>query len=323
MYNKLFTKILDSSVWMEETATRIVWITFIAAMDEDGFVQLAGIENVAHRARVTVQEAEAALLALESPDTKAPGQPNDGRRVERVPGGWMVVNSEKYRLLVSRAIEKEQTRIRVAKYRANKKSNAACNAPVTPSESATEAEAEADRPPVPPAGGKACVSVVVGTAPPIPPEPVVPPIKPPPDLSPPESFPPGFPASAEEAAKHAGFLLGCTEDFARSTWNKAAGRGGRDAKDVPIRNFRHHLAAEWGYHQERARQNLRNMGEQGVSPSVQMIRDQEELKRAEKRMETIRASVDSHRDLEPKDRAELKALKDRAEILKKQIGFQV
>ena len=47
MYNKLFTKILDSTIWLESDATRLVWITFIAIMDEDGFVALPGIGEVA------------------------------------------------------------------------------------------------------------------------------------------------------------------------------------------------------------------------------------------------------------------------------------
>ena len=39
MYNKLFTKILDSSIWLAPDSARIVWLTFLAAMDEDGVVR--------------------------------------------------------------------------------------------------------------------------------------------------------------------------------------------------------------------------------------------------------------------------------------------
>ena len=52
MYNKLFTKILDSSIWLEPSGTRIIWLTMIAAMDENGFVQFASVANLAHRARI-------------------------------------------------------------------------------------------------------------------------------------------------------------------------------------------------------------------------------------------------------------------------------
>lgn len=139
MYNKLFTKILDSSIWLESTPTRIVWLTFIAVMDEVGFVQFAAVGNVANRARVTLDEAQEAIKALEGPDDESGDPDNDGRRIERVPGGWMVLNAQKHRDLVTRAIKQEQTRERVAKHRALKRSG---NAPVTPSEADTEARSE-------------------------------------------------------------------------------------------------------------------------------------------------------------------------------------
>lgn len=134
MYNKLFTKILDSSIWLEPTTTRIVWLTFLAAMDEDGFCQFASVPNLAHRARVTLEEAAEAVRCLESPDPHSSDPDNDGRRIEKVPGGWMILNAQKYRDLVTRTISREQTRLRVAKHRTAKKGNApvtACNAPVT------------------------------------------------------------------------------------------------------------------------------------------------------------------------------------------------
>lgn len=127
MYNKLFTKILDSSIWLETNPTRIVWITMIAAMDEQGFVSMASIHNLARRANVSLAEAEDAIRVLESPDTIQPNQEHEGRRLERVEGGWMVLNSEKYRSMVTRAESLHRNRERVAKFRAKKK---ACNAPV-------------------------------------------------------------------------------------------------------------------------------------------------------------------------------------------------
>jgi len=122
MYNKIFTKILDSSVWLEPTPTRIVWFTFLAAMDESGYVQFASAANVAHRARVELAEAESALACLEAPDPHSSDPDNEGRRIERVPGGWMILNAAKYRDLISRSVIQEQTRIRVKNYRERLKS---------------------------------------------------------------------------------------------------------------------------------------------------------------------------------------------------------
>lgn len=136
MYNKLFTKILDSSIWLESTPTRIVWLTFIAVMDESGFAQFASVANVAHRARVTLEEAQAAIVAFEGPDPDSSDPENAGQRLERVPGGWIVLNAEKHRAMVTRALIQEQTRQRVKRHREKKRNS---NAPVTPSEAVSEA----------------------------------------------------------------------------------------------------------------------------------------------------------------------------------------
>jgi hypothetical protein len=128
MYNKIFTKILDSSIWLEPDPTRIVWITMIAAMDEDGMCHFASIENLARRAVVDIEKAKEAVRTLESPDANSCDPDHDGRRIERVPGGWMVLNAQKYKELVTRVVAREQTRQRVARYR---QKHAQCNAPVT------------------------------------------------------------------------------------------------------------------------------------------------------------------------------------------------
>ena len=94
-------------------------------MDEDGFVALSSVGNVAARARVSLEDAEKAIKDLESPDKAEPTQDHDGRRIERVPYGWMVLNATKYRDIIRRETAKAQTRERVAKHRAKR------NAPVT------------------------------------------------------------------------------------------------------------------------------------------------------------------------------------------------
>lgn len=122
-------------------------MTFIAVMDEKGFAPFAAVGNVANRARVTIDEARTALTILESPDTESSDPENEGRRLERVPGGWLVLNAEKHRDLVTRAIRQAQTAERVRRHRAMKR---ASNAPVTQSEAYSEAvtEEKADAVPV-------------------------------------------------------------------------------------------------------------------------------------------------------------------------------
>jgi hypothetical protein len=117
VFNKLFSKILDSSIWLEPTTTRIVWITLLAAMDQDGYAHFSSVENLAIRARVTLAEAERAVECFLRPDANSGNPDNEGRRIERVPGGFLVLNAAVHRALISREIQREQTRVRVARFR--------------------------------------------------------------------------------------------------------------------------------------------------------------------------------------------------------------
>jgi hypothetical protein len=124
MYNRLFTKILDSSIWLEDVTTRIVWITLLAAMDEDGYAHFSANENLAIRARVSLSDTEAALVRLMSPDPNSENPANEGRRVERVQGGFLVLNAPEHRKTMNREIQREQTRLRVARHREKQECNA-------------------------------------------------------------------------------------------------------------------------------------------------------------------------------------------------------
>lgn len=121
MYNKLFTKILDSSIWLEPDATRIVWLTLLAAMDEDGFAQFASVANLAHRAIVPLDACQKAVDTLQSDDPNSSDTDNGGKRIERVPGGWVVLNAGKYREVVTRAAQRERWRERTSRHRAKKR----------------------------------------------------------------------------------------------------------------------------------------------------------------------------------------------------------
>ena len=140
MYNKLFTKILDSTIWLENDATRLVWITLLACMDEEGFAALSSVGNVAARARVSLEAAQQAIEALESPDHLDPTQDHEGKRIERVPYGWMILNAGKYRDLIKRETIKAQTRERVAQHRAKRAEVTQCNENVTPSDTDTDTD---------------------------------------------------------------------------------------------------------------------------------------------------------------------------------------
>ncbi len=153
MYNKVFTKILDSSIWLESYPTRIVWLTFLAAMDQDGMCQFASVANLARRAIVTPDEARAALRVLESPDLDSSDPDNEGRRVERVPGGWVVLNAKKYSEQITADQIRKKTRERVERFRQKQKDVTpkalqvgGCNASVTQSVSVSVSDKDKDLP---------------------------------------------------------------------------------------------------------------------------------------------------------------------------------
>lgn len=147
MYNKIFTKILDSSIWLESDSTRIVWLTMLASMNQDGFCQFASVGNLAHRAIVPREAAEAAVKVLESPDKDSSDPDNEGRRIERVDGGWMVLNSLKYRDIVTAEEGRRKTRERVKRFREGQNVTpcndnvTSCNVLVTQSEAISDTEA--------------------------------------------------------------------------------------------------------------------------------------------------------------------------------------
>ena len=121
MYNKLFTKILDSSIWLQSDQTVRVWITLLAAMDEDGFTPFATVANLANRAHVSLEATRAAVAYLEGPDECSGNPANDGRRIERVDGGWLVLNAAAHREMVTRSEIKRRQRERAQASRDRKR----------------------------------------------------------------------------------------------------------------------------------------------------------------------------------------------------------
>jgi hypothetical protein len=145
-FTKLFSSILDSTIWQEAAETRLVWITMLAMADRAGEVH-ASVPGLAKRAGVTLQQCEAALQCLTSPDPYSRTPEFEGRRIAAIDGGWTLLNHAKYRQLLSIEERREYNRRKQAEYRAGKKSDVNDpSAPVSKCVSnahSTEAEAEA------------------------------------------------------------------------------------------------------------------------------------------------------------------------------------
>lgn len=148
---KIHQTILDSSIWRECHPTRIVWITMLAMANEYGVVEASPI-GLADRARVTIEELKMAIAALSSPDEMSKSQDYEGRRIEQVPGGWLILNHTEYR--DRRTKQQIQTAERVRRHRENKAKTDTVTAPdgrhykrnVTPSNASNDlSPSEADR----------------------------------------------------------------------------------------------------------------------------------------------------------------------------------
>jgi hypothetical protein len=95
-YTPLFSKIVDSSLWAEPDYVVKVFLTMLAKKDRDNVVR-GNAYNIAQWAKKTEKEALEALKILSSPDKRRlEPQPHEGRRVERVEEGWLILNGKYY-----------------------------------------------------------------------------------------------------------------------------------------------------------------------------------------------------------------------------------
>jgi hypothetical protein len=119
-YTPLFGKIVDSSLWDEDDVVVKVFLTMLAKKDMDDVVR-ASAYNIARWARKTEAKVLRALEVLSSPDKRRlEPQANEGRRIEKVEGGWLILNGAYYRKLMQEANRREYQRKKQAEYRANK-----------------------------------------------------------------------------------------------------------------------------------------------------------------------------------------------------------
>ncbi len=105
-YTKLFSTILDSTIWREPKEVKILWITMLAMADQHGRIE-ASLPGLADRARLTLDETESSLSVLMAPDRYSRTKDNDGRRISQIDGGWTVLNHAKYRAMLSRDERRE------------------------------------------------------------------------------------------------------------------------------------------------------------------------------------------------------------------------
>jgi len=147
-FTKLYSGIINSSIWEEDTATRIVWITFLAMADVDGNV-IGDPRRLMTSANVSKCQYESAIEKLQSPDMYSKTPDKEGRRIERIQGGWHLINYDKYRR--NRDLEKRREQNRIAKRNQRERDkkemlkqsmSAGCQRKSAQAEAEAEAEAE-------------------------------------------------------------------------------------------------------------------------------------------------------------------------------------
>lgn len=120
-YVPVFAKIVDSSLWSEPDFVVKVFITMLVKKDKDGVVR-ANAFNIAQWSRKSEEEVLKALKVLSSPDKRRiEPQANDGRRIQRVEDGWLILNAGFYQDLMRQANRREYQRKKQAEYRAKAK----------------------------------------------------------------------------------------------------------------------------------------------------------------------------------------------------------
>lgn len=96
-YVKLLSSILDSSIWQEPDDVIRVWITMLAMADRDGFVG-ASVGGIARRTvTVSVERVRECLDLFQSPDIDSRSEEFEGRRIQKVDRGWLILNYAKIR----------------------------------------------------------------------------------------------------------------------------------------------------------------------------------------------------------------------------------
>jgi hypothetical protein len=149
-YCKLFTDIVTSTIWHTPNDCRVLWVTMLALKDEQNICR-ATVPALAKICDITTDKCEEYLQQFQEPDKFSRSQEYDGRRIERVEGGYLILNGQKYRDMLRGQERRDYIRQKVAEHRdrVNKCKQSNQSKPIAEAEA--QAKAEADLSPVVPA----------------------------------------------------------------------------------------------------------------------------------------------------------------------------
>ncbi len=115
----------------------------LAMADRKGRVW-ASIPGLASRAKVTLEETEAALTCFLSPDKYSRTQDYEGRRIKEIDGGWLLLNHAKYRAIRDEEERRAYKTMKQREYRAVDNVDKSGPAKTAVDGNGHNAEAEAD-----------------------------------------------------------------------------------------------------------------------------------------------------------------------------------
>ena len=119
----IWSQIVDSSLWEEDGDVVKVFMTMLATKDSDHICRLDAyrIHKKCNLDEIKVLEI---LKVLASPDKRRKAEQKfDGRRIRAVEDGWLILNGEKYRQMVSDEMRKARLRRAQAAFRLKNKGN--------------------------------------------------------------------------------------------------------------------------------------------------------------------------------------------------------
>lgn len=93
----------------------------LAMADRVGLVA-ASVPGLADFARVSLPDCQKALAELAAPDEWSRSQENEGRRIQIVDGGWLLLNHAKYREKMGADERREYLKLKQREYRSKQKS---------------------------------------------------------------------------------------------------------------------------------------------------------------------------------------------------------
>ena len=115
----LWSDIVDSSVWGQPNHVRILWIAMLAMKDRCGLVS-ASVSGLARRAVLSNAEVEDGLRILAAPDPESKTKDHEGRRIEAVEGGWLILNHEAMIKRMAKERDRAMRNSRQMRYREKK-----------------------------------------------------------------------------------------------------------------------------------------------------------------------------------------------------------